>query len=95
MYAVVSNDSRALYCRGSPLTFSITPRDNVIMVRELLLSSTSSLCDECMLCEHVKHHIPEQLFVSITSLAPPHKAGWERTKQTERGAQKPIELGES
>lgn len=89
MHAVVSNDSRALYCRGSPLTFSITPRDNVIMVRELLLSSTSSLCDECMLCEHVKHHIPEQLFVSITCLAPPSqsrmgkdKTDWEGCSET-------------
>lgn len=64
------------------------------MVRELLLSSTSSLCDECMLCEHVKHHIPEQLFVPSPA-PPPHKAEWERTKQTEKAAQKPIELGEN
>lgn len=56
---------------GSPLTFSSTPRDNVIMVRESLLSNTSPPCDERMLCEHVKHHTPEHLSVSVSNPTSP------------------------
>ena len=56
-----------LVIRGSPLTFSGKPRDNVIMVRESLLSNTSPPCDERMLCEHVKHHAPEHLSVSFSN----------------------------
>lgn len=57
--------------RGSLLTFSITPRDNVIMVRELLLSDVSPPCDERKLCEHVKHHTPEHLSVSVCNTSSP------------------------
>jgi len=53
------------------VTFSNAPRDNVIMVREMLPSNTSPLCDERMLCEHVKHHTPEHLSVAVTSPTSP------------------------
>lgn len=51
---------------GCPLTFSSTPIDNVIMVRESLLSNVSPPCDERTLREHVKHHTPEHLSVSVS-----------------------------
>lgn len=43
------------------------------MVRETLLSNLSPPCDDLMLREHVRHHTPEHLSVSGSSLraAPP------------------------
>lgn len=63
-------------CLLSPLTFRSTHRDNVIMAwesggsqarvrRESGLSNMSPPCDEHTLCEHVKHHTPEHLSVSV------------------------------
>lgn len=79
----VSADSVWFCWWGSPLTFSMTPRDNVIMIRELLLSNLSPPYDEGMLCEHVKHHTPEHLSVSASDAKLlPHRTGQakERTK---------------
>lgn len=52
---------------ASPVTFSRD--DNVIMVRETLLSNLSPPCEELMLREHVRHHTPEHL--SVSSPPPP------------------------
>lgn len=41
------------------------------MVRESLLSNTSPPRDERMLCEHVKHHTPEHLSVSVSNPTSP------------------------
>jgi len=80
---VVTASPKALY----PLTFSSTPRDNVIMVRESLLSNMSPPCDERMLCEHVKHHTPKHLSVSVSSPGSPPITQDERGKgQTEERA---------
>lgn len=84
----VSVDSVWFCWWGSPLTFSMTPRDNVIMIWESLLSNLSPPCDEGMLCEHVKHHTPEHLSVSASDAKPlPHCTGQarERTKLGGRG----------
>lgn len=48
---------------------SAAPGDNVIMVRESLLSNLSPPRDERTLREHVKHHTPEHL--SVFSFSPP------------------------
>lgn len=56
-------------CRqASPVTFSSALRDNVIMVRETLLSNLPPACDDLMLREHVRHLTPEHLSVSGSSL---------------------------
>lgn len=54
--------------RASPVTFSRALRDNVIMVRETLLSNLPPPCDDLTLREHVRHHTPEHLSVSGSSL---------------------------
>lgn len=52
------------FCRqASPVTFNSVLRDNVIMVREMLLSNLSPPCDDLMLRWHVRHHTPEHLSV--------------------------------
>lgn len=70
------------------------------MVRESLLSNLSPRCDERTLREHVKHHTPEQLSVSVSNSEPhPHNTGCLRGKkgqglEGEGDVHKPNERGQ-
>lgn len=79
--------------QDSLLTFSNTPRDNVVMVRESLLSNMSCLCDERMLCEHVKHLTPHTCLFLSASLHPTHhpKSGV-NNKKSKREAKSGLDV---